>query len=1317
MAMLLSIVAAVVPVSTPISSPEVAAQNAPPELSPTIVRTIGQPGKAGLYGWGAATDLDGTLLLGDYWGYRIVRVSPNGDFIEEVIANPGFSDAKHQAPYGFSIAPAGSPNAGYLYLADTDRRQIDIYDETMTYVDSFGENGVLAGGPDKFKYPSRTTVHPDGTVYVADTWDNVVSAHDPDGTERFEFGGPGNALGKIRSPRGMATYVKPDGTVVLYVSEQGNKRVQMFDVTVSTTPPTSIGSFGGSGTGPGEFKGDLRGLDVDPNTGWVYAVDGQDNLIQKYDSDGNFLLDFGGSGEDPGEFFDGGREITIDHDGNVWVGDMPNFRTQKFDPNGISLLQYPNPPIFPPLGGFNAPRGVAVDADGEVFVVDTYNQRIQKFDAAGTPITEWGRRGFGDYRFNYPRLIAIDPRNQDVLVMDTDNARVKRYDNNGVFISSFGEKGPGDFQFSFSRGIDVAADGTIAVADSLNSRVALIDTAGNWSDFGVRGNDPGELRYPRDVAFDDDGTLWVTDSTRDDVQHFAADGTLLGAMPYAGNSPEGVNNPFGIDVDDNYVFVAATAGHEVQVYDKSTMAYVLTIGSKGSDLGELDRPQGITVVDGHLYVAEHNGDRISVFSLYDDEPEPGDGLPVFDSVIGGPGGAQMYPSGVETHPDGGIVVSDIGNGALHRIADDGTILWTAGDQPGDVSNLTRPRDVAVHEASGSTAVADTGNSRIVIFDSAGNYVRDFRSTPTGNVRSLMGLSFAGDKLYVADGAARLIRIFMIDGTHVADIGSDGACQLAALRDVDAATNGDIYVANYTSNNILRFDASGNCVGSWGSTGELNGEFRNPYGVSVALDPVVGIERVFVSDSNNSRTQIFGLNGNHIRSFGSYGEPGDASKLHAARRVAVASDGDVWVADQWGFKVVRYDRTASGYVNAGVIGNVLAPNTSTESFNEPRSMAWAADGTLVTIDTVGNRVVRMATDDTLIDTCGRRGWVVVGEYNFPRGVTVTGSTGEIWVADTKQNRLHVLDSACSPLVRFGTGGNGPDGFNWPHALTYRAQDDTVWVADTRNQRIKVYDTATRALVQTYDASDVGGFNQPRGLSVDPVTGSVYVADTRNDRVLALDGGVGGAAITGRVVLDTGLNDPEGVAIDDQGHIAIADTGNNRVVFMTEADGELAIVDDGFLEPAAVAYGPAGHLYVADTGNDRVVRYRLEDGGPPPVDTPPDGSITDPERLDTIQSPVLITGEATDDSGVASVKIAIQDVDTRQWLQADGVTWAAQYHRADATLGTPGASLTTWSTTFTGTPPGASGRFNIQVNVTDDAGQVDPERDFIRVIWTP
>jgi hypothetical protein len=140
-------------------------------------------------------------------------------------------------------------------------------------------------------------------------------------------------------------------------------------------------------------------------------------------------------------------------------------------------------------------------------------------------------------------------------------------------------------------------------------------------------------------------------------------------------------------------------------------------------------------------------------------------------------------------------------------------------------------------------------------------------------------------------------------------------------------------------------------------------------------------------------------------------------------------------------------------------------------------------------------------------------------------------------------------------------------------------------------------------------------------------------------------------------------------------------------------------------------------VADTGNDRVVRYRLEDGGPPPVDTPPDGSITDPERLDTIQSPVLITGEATDDSGVASVKIAIQDVDTRQWLQADGVTWAAQYHRADATLGTPGASLTTWSTTFTGTPPGASGRLNIQLNVTDDAGQVDPDRAFIRVIWTP
>ena len=53
---------------------------------------------------------------------------------------------------------------------------------------------------------------------------------------------------------------------------------------------------------------------------------------------GAFLRFWGGHGDGNGQFVDGGRGLTMDGSGNVWVADMPGFRTQKFTPQGQFLL-------------------------------------------------------------------------------------------------------------------------------------------------------------------------------------------------------------------------------------------------------------------------------------------------------------------------------------------------------------------------------------------------------------------------------------------------------------------------------------------------------------------------------------------------------------------------------------------------------------------------------------------------------------------------------------------------------------------------------------------------------------------------------------------------------------------------------------------------------------------------------------------------------------------------------------------------------------------------------------------------------------------
>ncbi|KAA3636491.1 MAG: hypothetical protein DWP92_09465, partial [Armatimonadetes bacterium] len=178
------------------------------------VRTVGFSGHAGLYGWGAATMRDGSVLIGDYWNKRVLRYSTAegslGDLIGPVpfIQNNVFADpTSHQSPYGLAV----DPDNGDVYLADTDRRQIDRYSETGTYIGSYGTDGVSNSSPGNFEYPSRVAIH-DHRMYVADSWANSIVVYDvgedpgdPIATvELFRYGTTGSGPGQFRQPRGLA---------------------------------------------------------------------------------------------------------------------------------------------------------------------------------------------------------------------------------------------------------------------------------------------------------------------------------------------------------------------------------------------------------------------------------------------------------------------------------------------------------------------------------------------------------------------------------------------------------------------------------------------------------------------------------------------------------------------------------------------------------------------------------------------------------------------------------------------------------------------------------------------------------------------------------------------------------------------------------------------------------------------------------------------------------------------------------------------------------------------------------------------------------
>jgi PKD repeat protein len=105
---------------------------------------------------------------------------------------------------------------------------------------------------------------------------------------------------------------------------------------------------------------------------------------------------------------------------------------------------------------------------------------------------------------------------------------------------------------------------------------------------------------------------------------------------------------------------------------------------------------------------------------------------------------------------------------------------------------------------------------------------------------------------------------------------------------------------------------------------------------------------------------------------------------------------------------------------------------------------------------------------------------------------------------------------------------------------------------------------------------------------------------------------------------------------------------------------------------------------------------------PGDNPPNGLLNFTGTDSSIETLHLdLTGSATDDLGVQSVRVALEDQDTGRYVQPDG-TMAAAFATLNATLASPGAT----STTFTlGVDLPTKGDYAVTAFAVDTAGQQD------------
>jgi DNA-binding beta-propeller fold protein YncE len=297
-----------------------------------------------------------------------------------------------------------------------------------------------------------------------------------------------------------------------------------------------------------------------------------------------------------------------------------------------------------------------------------------------------------------------------------------------------------------------------------------------------------------------------------------------------------------------------------------------------------------------------------------------------------------------------------------------------------------------------------------------------------------------------------------------------------------------------------------------------------------------------------------------------------------------------------------------YTYAITLGGTPPPLQDTAVFNQTRGISFDASDDVVVDDTVNQRIITFNQAGQIIQHCGMRG-DGSGEFNWPRGVAVDPATGNLWVANTRQSNLLVINPSTCAAVGTPVGKLGANlgQLNWPHSIAIRGSDGTAWVADTLNNRVESWSVATHQAIAVFNGVGNGNtqpFHSPRGIALDPVSGHIWVADFLDNRIVELSDSSGSGIKFVRAISTVcaspgppcHLKNPSGVAVDSLGNIYVADTANSQVAVLDSTGTAIGDITSGGIpstplnQPENVAVDQStGKLYIADTYNDRVLQF--------------------------------------------------------------------------------------------------------------------------------
>uniref|UniRef100_A0A1X7UIV6 RING-type domain-containing protein n=2 Tax=Amphimedon queenslandica TaxID=400682 RepID=A0A1X7UIV6_AMPQE len=304
------------------------------------------------------------------------------------------------------------------------------------------------------------------------------------------------------------------------------------------------------------------------------------------------------------------------------------------------------------------------------------------------------------------------------------------------------------------------------------------------------------------------------------------------------------------------------------------------------------------------------------------------------------------------------------------------------------------------------------------------------------------------------------------------------------------------------------------------------ELSRPYGVAVTDD-----NHVIITENEGHCVTILDKEGKKVKSLGGEGGSGNVKFIYP-RGIAITPDKFILVSDNHRIQKISMD------------GDLIASVGEEEEDKDEEEEEDEWEEEEEEEEEVWKEEEEWEEDEEEEEN-EEEDKVIQGplQFNAPTGIAISPTTGQVYITDTNNDRIQVLNPDLTFSHSFGKYGSNNGQFMFPCDIAIDSQG-LVYVADEFNYRIQKFSPDGKFVGQfgSY-GSGPGQLNRPTGITIDTgATSLVYVSE-----------------------------------------------GGTGCISVFTSDGGFVRRFGNDMSPAILTFNKDGFLYVCDYGNDKIAIY--------------------------------------------------------------------------------------------------------------------------------